>query len=219
MKDGVGGWMGERRREEEGKKRVGERVFVVSEPAGWSDSGFWLAQPEWIPSLLMSAGKRGRWSRVGQSQARITDLDRTCQSNCLWSQPPEGNAGLPDRIRVIVGHSWDHSCWFNQSGSGGWTHSPPSIKKLILAGVGTEKITASRWILAADWPIRVLAWWFQCSLRPLRRLSYKYCPSSFFPHRLLLSSFSRIHPSFWHPKSSFLNSSPHSPSLNLKTNL
>ena len=34
MKDGVGGWMGERRREEEGKKRVGERVFVVSEPAG-----------------------------------------------------------------------------------------------------------------------------------------------------------------------------------------
>lgn len=35
---------------------------------------------------------------------------------------------------------------------------PPQDQKLILAGVGTEKITASRWILAADWPIRTLAW-------------------------------------------------------------
>ena len=32
--DGVEGWMEERRREEDGKRRVGERVFVVSEPAG-----------------------------------------------------------------------------------------------------------------------------------------------------------------------------------------
>lgn len=35
---------------------------------------------------------------------------------------------------------------------------PSGSELRVLAGVGTEKITASRWILAADWPIRALAW-------------------------------------------------------------